>query len=224
MAITSVTFRDYQLEDANKIRNALDAGEKVMYQLPTGGGKSFVGLYIAGKYIEQGRRIVWLTHRVELQEQVIGHFEKHNFPKDRWRVISPLKLRRSLYDTSDDPFLSDIRKSKALLIIDEGHHSAANTWNDAIVMWRRRGGSILGMTATPWRMSNEEGFPRYTKLITGPTLHDLVQQGYLSNIEYYSTVHIPITGRPTPNTPNTCLLYTSPSPRDRQKSRMPSSA
>ena len=29
----------------------------------------------------------------------------------------------------------------------------------------------------------------------------------------------------TPNTPaHTCLLYTSPSPRDRQKSRMPSSA
>ena len=27
-----------------------------------------------------------------------------------------------------------------------------------------------------------------------------------------------------PNTPNTCLLYTSPSPRDRQKARMPSSA
>ena len=30
--------------------------------------------------------------------------------------------------------------------------------------------------------------------------------------------------RTLPNTPNTCLLYTSPSPRDRQKSRMPSSA
>ena len=27
-----------------------------------------------------------------------------------------------------------------------------------------------------------------------------------------------------PNTPNTCLLYTSPSPRDRTRSRMPSSA
>ena len=31
-------------------------------------------------------------------------------------------------------------------------------------------------------------------------------------------------GPKRPNTPNTCLLYTSPSPRDRQKSRMPSSA
>ena len=29
---------------------------------------------------------------------------------------------------------------------------------------------------------------------------------------------------PHPNTPNTCLLYTSPSPRDRTRSRMPSSA
>ena len=31
-------------------------------------------------------------------------------------------------------------------------------------------------------------------------------------------------GRPLPNRINICLLYTSPSPRDRQKSRMPSSA
>ena len=29
---------------------------------------------------------------------------------------------------------------------------------------------------------------------------------------------------PAPTTSNACLLYTSPSPRDRQKSRMPSSA
>ena len=29
---------------------------------------------------------------------------------------------------------------------------------------------------------------------------------------------------PVPNTPNTCLLYTSPSPRDGLLSRMPSSA
>ena len=31
--------------------------------------------------------------------------------------------------------------------------------------------------------------------------------------------NFPISGKPMP-----CLLYTSPSPRDRQKSRMPSSA
>ena len=39
--------------------------------------------------------------------------------------------------------------------------------------------------------------------------------------QYASNYHLLKT---KPNTPNTCLLYTSPSPRDRQKSRMPSSA
>ena len=33
-----------------------------------------------------------------------------------------------------------------------------------------------------------------------------------------------ISSHQRPNTPNTCLLYTSPSPRDRTRSRMPSSA
>ena len=32
------------------------------------------------------------------------------------------------------------------------------------------------------------------------------------------------TEGPGPHVPNTCLLYTSPSPRDRTRSRMPSSA
>ena len=41
----------------------------------------------------------------------------------------------------------------------------------------------------------------------------------MENNEFVATIAIP-----EPNTPNTCLLYTSPSPRDRQKSRMPSSA
>ena len=35
---------------------------------------------------------------------------------------------------------------------------------------------------------------------------------------------LPVTGLPSPSIPIPCLLYTSPSPRDRQKSRMPSSA
>ena len=33
-----------------------------------------------------------------------------------------------------------------------------------------------------------------------------------------------MTGEPTPGIPDSCLLYTSPSPRDQRGSRMPSSA
>ena len=39
-----------------------------------------------------------------------------------------------------------------------------------------------------------------------------------------STLHKQSSDKNNPALPYTCLLYTSPSPRDRQKSRMPSSA
>ena len=42
-------------------------------------------------------------------------------------------------------------------------------------------------------------------------------------VNEFETVRI-FTGSKIPSRCNTCLLYTSPSPRDRQKSRMPSSA
>ena len=50
-----------------------------------------------------------------------------------------------------------------------------------------------------------------------------------AKFSYSASSYAPTDADPTPtttvpNTPNTCLLYTSPSPRDRQKSRMPSSA
>ena len=51
------------------------------------------------------------------------------------------------------------------------------------------------------------------------SVYDIVQTardlGYKINSNQYANIDIPI---------DICLLYTSPSPRDRQKSRMPSSA
>ena len=49
-------------------------------------------------------------------------------------------------------------------------------------------------------------------------LNGSVNQGTIGGVTYYEMNKTPIIGA------GTCLLYTSPSPRDRQKSRMPSSA
>ena len=54
--------------------------------------------------------------------------------------------------------------------------------------------------------------------ITEVRPHTLIDTYLIWSLTYVEFV------QPQPNTPNTCLLYTSPSPRDRQKSRMPSSA
>ena len=49
----------------------------------------------------------------------------------------------------------------------------------------------------------------------------LIEAGGKDN---YPWIHIPVGYYKTMHNPKTCLLYTSPSPRDRYGSRMPSSA
>ena len=75
-----------------------------------------------------------------------------------------------------------------------------------------KGGSIYSPLTIGPPASMAQGLPK-TPTLPPPSPHatafSMIGQNYF-NLQ--------------PNTPNTCLLYTSPSPRDRQKSRMPSSA
>lgn len=64
-----------------------------------------------------------------------------------------------------------------LLIIDEAHHAAAPGWERAIGQWP---GPALGMTATPWRLSETEGFDHlFGGLECGPQVAELQELGAL---------------------------------------------
>ena len=73
-------------------------------------------------------------------------------------------------------------------------------------LWRNNVGAFIDKNGN---------FIRYGLANDSKRMNDLIKSSDLIGIR-------PVTHEP--NTPNTCLLYTSPSPRDRQKSRMPSSA
>ena len=67
------TLYDYQKEDLNTIFKYLDENKdnsNLLYQLPTGGGKTVVFSEIAKRYIERTKKkVVVLTHRIELSQQ-----------------------------------------------------------------------------------------------------------------------------------------------------------
>ena len=62
-------LRDYQKNDIAKIETALDAAMKVLYVLPTGGGKTVVASNIIQRASEAGKRVLVLTHRREILRQ-----------------------------------------------------------------------------------------------------------------------------------------------------------
>ena len=80
----------------------------------------------------------------------------------------------------------------------------------------KHGGLEFVYRASRWAFNGYNGIPDPFAGYTQGTF--TATSGLLSRTVARGSTAFP----PRPNTP--CLLYTSPSPRDRQKSRMPSSA
>ena len=180
-----IELRPYQQTLLKKIENELTekANLRLMVQLPTGGGKTVIAGALLVDWLREGRKAVWLTHRKELAEQTcrmltdagVSAITNINWtPGDdapfmvggiiilMAQTVGRRNARREIWKAynSDD-----------LLVIDEAHHAAAEGWTRAIRQWP---GSILGMTATPWRLSEHEGFDHiFDDLLQGPQTADL---------------------------------------------------
>ena len=73
-----------------------------------------------------------------------------------------------------------MRKDIVLGILDEVHHAPAKTWANAAECFP---GALLGLTATPWRLSLKQGFPGWNTLVKGPTLKSLIEAERLAPID-----------------------------------------
>ncbi len=70
-------LRDYQKEGISKIKAAWESGQsRVMFQLPTGGGKSVCFAELAKDFISQGEPVLVIVHREELLTQARDHLQR----------------------------------------------------------------------------------------------------------------------------------------------------
>ena len=132
---------------------------------------------------------VWITHRKELAEQTCEMLRRDARVRVTIPSWTPGTPAPSIWDgvavfmaqtasrRSDQPDIWNGYNDDDLMIIDEAHHAVAPGWERAIRQWP---GRVLGMTATPWRLSRKEGFNRlFTKLVCGPQMADLQSQEFL---------------------------------------------
>ena len=67
----------------------------------------------------------------------------------------------------------------------EGTKSAGTKWGDALKVQKDRGAYVLGVTATPYRLTLNEMFrPMWESLIQGPSIPALIQDDYLCDFEF----------------------------------------
>ena len=186
---------DYQIRDINAIFERLDhspAAYHLLYQLPTGGGKTVIFSEITRRYLEKHqKKVVVLTHRIELCKQtskMLTHFHVKNkvinstikeLP-DQDEYACFVAMVETLKNRLNDKKLAI--QDVGLVIVDEAHFNSFRKLFSAF-----KDAFILGVTATP--LSSNIKLPmyqNYNELIVGDTIQELIDQGYLAKATTYS--------------------------------------
>ena len=191
---TGKDLYSYQKGAIDKIFTAFDDAPEdyhLLYQLPTGGGKTVIFSEIVRQYLKNhNKRVLIMTHRIELLSQtskMLTEFGVINKvvnstanldDQDQYSCFVAMveTLNNRLQDEKFD--ISNI----GLVIIDEAHY---NSFTKLFGYFDKS--FILGVTATP--LSSNIKLPmndNYNELIVGETIEALIENEFLSRANTYS--------------------------------------
>lgn len=178
----TINLRPYQQRDIDAIRSAFKQHKRVLYTLPTGGGKGCCAAYIAQGALAKNKQVRFVAHRRRLLSQLESRFIADGIHGVQFSMMQT--LQRHLTDTQCPDFL----------IIDEAHTAASNGYLD-ILSWAGNI-PILSLTATPERLSGEGLQHIADTLIQGSSVRELIDAGYLCD---YDILSLPDNAALSPN-------------------------
>lgn len=184
----------YQRGAIQKIFKCFESAKEdyhLLYQLPTGGGKTVIFSEIVNQYLKtRSKKVLVLTHRIELCKQtsaVLSEFGVRNKVIDSKAKLDDQKdfdcfvamvetLNNRLKDNKLD--ISNI----GLVIIDEAHY---NSFTKLFKFFDNS--FLLGVTATP--LSSNIELPmtdNYNELIVGESIESLIENRFLAEANMFS--------------------------------------
>ena len=166
-----------------------------MLQMPTGTGKThlFVSiikdLQLYHNKINSHCKILVLAHRNEILDQICDTlYHKYNVPCGKIDKTNRSVEHNNIIVASVPTMvnrLSNYEDDFDLIVIDEAHHTLAASYKKIIRAFPSA--KVLGVTATPYRLSGDGFGKEYDKLILSETIKEYIKQGYLSDIKYLPT-------------------------------------
>ena len=187
MPNAAIQLRDYQFDLIQAVFEQWEQHQRVMAQLPTGGGKTVIFSVIANEFVKYSKRVLILAHREELILQAASKLESI--------TRSPVGIIKAGYSPSP---LLPIQVASVqslvnrlhhypdfdLVVIDESHHSTSESYRKILAAYPNA--RQLGVTATPIRTDGTGFRDLFDALVTGPTVGDLIKEGHLSDFRLFA--------------------------------------
>lgn len=184
------SLRDYQLDLVRKIYVSWKQQRRVLAQLPTGGGKTVIFGKITQDFTDRDKKVLILAHREELIVQAAQKLEaitncevgivKSGYEPNYGAPIQVASVQ-SMVNRLDTLNKID------LIVIDESHHAPASTYQTVLNAFADA--YQLGVTATPIRLDGSGFEDVFDCLVSGITVSELIEQGYLSKFKLFADPH-----------------------------------
>lgn len=186
-------LREYQTQAINDLRVSVGSGHRSpLYVLPTGGGKTAVAASLIRQSTDKGKSALFLAPRRELIYQtserlwsseiehgvIMAGERPHFMPNVQVACIPTLTSRMN-----DERFQMPPAK---LVLVDEAHIGVGGRAQEVVDYYRANGAVVIGLTATPARTDGRGLGSIYDDMVQGPTVKELIDQGYLVPPRYFS--------------------------------------
>lgn len=193
-----ITLRDYQQLAKEEIFGKWNCVDNILYQMPTGTGKTRLftsiirDISIWGLRHNINYRILIIAHRSELIEQSSRSLDKYRIKhgvlagtmKDKRDLTQAIQVAsiQTITHPANQCLIDDLKFD--FIIIDEAHHAVAKSYQE---LWEFcPDAKKLGVTATPWRMNNSGFAQIFDAYIPSMSIKDFIQKGWLATYQYYS--------------------------------------
>jgi superfamily II DNA or RNA helicase len=179
-------LRPYQNQLANDIRGAFGSGaNRPLAVSPTGSGKTVLFSYITSQVLKRGSRVIIVAHRREILDQISATLKRVGVPhgfiqagkstSTQSAMVASIQTLARRLDTIPAP---------DLVIIDEAHHSVSKSYVQMFAAWPTA--KFIGVTATPERLDGKGLGAMFDRMVMGPSVQWLIDNGFLAQPVYYA--------------------------------------
>lgn len=179
-------LRPYQDRLANDIRSAFASGaRRPLAVSPTGSGKTVLFSYITSQVLKRGARVVIVAHRREILDQISGTLSKVSVPHGFIQAGKPMSKQPAMVASIQTLGRRlDQVTTPDLVIIDEAHHSVSKSYVEMFARWPEA--KFIGVTATPERLDGKGLGTMFDRMVMGPSVQWLIDNGFLAKPVYYA--------------------------------------
>lgn len=184
-------LRPYQQEGIDGLRSAFASGlKRIVFKLPTGGGKTVLAEHIIRMATVKGKRVAFVCNRIELINQTSRRFAQAGIAHGVMQGQNSHSIHSQVMVCSIQTMSRRRSQDFDLIIIDECHGVAGSDAYKNLI-FSLNNVPVVGLTATPYSKGMAKHYteldgPLFQTVVVGAKIAELIDDKFLVDVEIYA--------------------------------------